>query len=85
MLAKLVVLVGLVVLVWKAYQWGAMAQRRKMAGGAVGGAPTARAPGAAAPRAPEPAAEDLHACAICGAYVARNSTPCGKPECPQRR
>ncbi|TWB38539.1 hypothetical protein [Nitrospirillum pindoramense] len=82
MLAKLVVLVGLVVLVWKAYQWGALAQRRKMAGGA----PAARAPGAtSAPRAREPAAEDLHACAICGAYVARGSTPCGKPECPQRR
>ncbi|MDG3443050.1 hypothetical protein [Nitrospirillum amazonense] len=81
MLAKLVVLVGLVVLVWKAYQWGALAQRRKMAGGA----PAASRPGGRAPRATEPAAEDLHACAICGAYVARGSTPCGKPECPQRR
>ncbi|MEA1674361.1 hypothetical protein [Nitrospirillum sp. BR 11163] len=81
MLAKLVVLVGLVVLVWKAYQWGALAQRRKTAAGA----PATSRPRGGAPRASEPAAEDLHACGICGAYVARASTPCGKPECPQRR
>ena len=82
MLAKLVVLVGLIVLVWKAYQWGAAAQHRKTAAGPA--APTRSRAAGPAPR-PEPVAEDLHACAICGAYVARNSTPCGKPECPQRR
>ncbi|MBB6252304.1 hypothetical protein [Nitrospirillum iridis] len=84
MLAKLVVLIGLIVLVWKAYQWGAAAQRRRMATGPSPSPSVRRQPGPA-PRAPEPVAEDLRACAVCGAYVARASTPCGKPECPQRR
>ncbi|WP_044561698.1 hypothetical protein [Azospirillum sp. B4] len=84
MLAKLVVLVGLVVLVWKAYQWGAAAQRRRMATQATGPTPTHNTRNAG-PRAPEPVTEDLRACPICGAYIARASAPCGKPECPQRR
>ncbi|MDE1145449.1 MAG: hypothetical protein PW843_02365 [Azospirillaceae bacterium] len=87
MLAKLVVLVGLIVLVWKAYQWGAAAQRRKAAfmnGRGMNTRGPARA-GGGGNRPPEPVAEDLYACAVCGAYVARASTACGKPECPQRR
>jgi ABC-type ATPase with predicted acetyltransferase domain len=32
--------------------------------------------------APE-AAVNLHACTVCGAYVAADARPCGRPDCPQ--
>jgi hypothetical protein len=26
---------------------------------------------------------NLRACAVCGAYVAADAPPCGRPDCPQ--
>lgn len=84
MLPKLIVLVGLVVLVWKAFKFGALHQQRQAArdAGISGGA----APRAArAANGPETRAQDLHRCPSCDAYVAPGSAPCGRGDCPQRR
>lgn len=81
MLPKLIVLVGLVVLVWKAFKFGALYQQRHAA--RAGGGPATRTP----PRdaRPETRAQDLHRCPSCDAYVAAGSAPCGRGDCPQRR
>jgi len=39
---------------------------------------------AARDSAPRPPVS-LHACTVCGAYVAADAPPCGRPDCPQGR
>lgn len=79
MLAKLIELAAVVILAWKAVQFGAAVQRRQTA--RAGEVARDRA-GAAGPGAGQ--AQDLRRCAACGAYVAPTSSPCGRGDCPQR-
>jgi hypothetical protein len=68
---KLVLIILVIAAIWIGYRWL--------------NAPARDLPRRRAPRRPAIHAEDLAACAVCGAYVAISAPRCGRPDCPQPR
>jgi hypothetical protein len=68
---KLVFLILVFAAVWIGYRW-------------LNGPPR-ELPRRRSPPRPAIQAEDLAACAVCGAYVAARAAGCGRPDCPRAR
>jgi len=72
---KLVLLILLIVAVWYVFRWVNPPPRGVQR----------RRPAAARPVHPALEAEELSACAVCGAYVALGARSCGRADCPRPR
>jgi predicted negative regulator of RcsB-dependent stress response len=79
---KVIVLVLVISVVWFGFRWFQRWEKEQSARNAA--EPARKRDRAGTPR--ELAAEDMVACAVCGAYVSpRSATSCGKPGCPYPR
>lgn len=78
--AKVLVLAIVISVVWFGFRWF---QRWEKEQAARNAAPATRKNASARAEPHQLAAEDMVACAVCGAYVApRSATSCGKANCP---